>query len=156
MAISSITLSNLQEAQKMIEGTTLGLMLSLMGGSKGTQQVAPGFFIGPLNLNMLVEHVEVEKYPSIPGIGSYPTSYYVCDTPQQFVERYGKILESAEGRYITFFAHIERTPGEEGGWRWHKWGEYLGDLNPQNEYLDDEGEEFAEGVYVVHVSQVQF
>ena len=25
-----------------------------------------------------------------------------------------------------------------GGWRWHKWGEYIGKHNPQYEYLDHE------------------
>jgi hypothetical protein len=44
---------------------------------------------------------------------------------------------------IVLTPHTKRSQGEYG-WRWHKWGEYIGVLNPQCEYLDDEefGEDF--------------
>mgnify|MGYP000984510367 FL=1 len=40
--------------------------------------------------------------------------------------------------------------GKGGGWRWHKWGEYLGNGTPTCEHLDDE-DEFNDGVYVYHM-----
>jgi hypothetical protein len=50
------------------------------------------------------------------------------------------------------FTHVPKEPenaGRGGGWRWHKWGPYIGKGEPTTEYLDDE-DGFADGVYVYH------
>ena len=46
--------------------------------------------------------------------------------------------------------------GKGGGWRWHKWGEYIGKLNPQCKYLDDEefGDNF-EYVLCYHLYEIK-
>jgi hypothetical protein len=44
---------------------------------------------------------------------------------------------------------IKANQSHEGGWRWHKWGEYIGKYEPQYEYLYDEPE--IEKVYVYHI-----
>jgi len=41
----------------------------------------------------------------------------------------------------------------DGGWRWHKWGEYIGTQNPQMEYIHDEPE--IEKVYVYHIYELE-
>ena len=33
---------------------------------------------------------------------------------------------------------FNRHDGKTGGWRWHKWGPYLGKHTPKCEYLDEE------------------
>jgi len=80
----------------------------------------------------------------------------VCDTPQQFIDRYAKRLEEDERTFVVSFTHVKKDPtdnnGEGGGWRWHKWGPYIGDGNPECEYLNHE-KGFDEGVYVYHVYQ---
>jgi hypothetical protein len=43
---------------------------------------------------------------------------------------------------------------EESGWRWHKWGEYIGLGKPTREYLNDEPE-FADGIYTYHIFEVE-
>jgi hypothetical protein len=54
------------------------------------------------------------------------------------------------------FTHVAKDPenaGNGGGWRWHKWGEYIGTGQPTTEYLDDE-EKFNDGIYTYHIEQI--
>lgn len=101
-------------------------------------------------------------WPYLGGIckapdGSALNSYGVCDSPKQFVDRYKDALAADPVRtFFTTFTHIRKNPsnrGQGGGWRWHKWGPYIGEGTPGCEYLDDE-DGFAGGVYVYHVLQV--
>lgn len=117
----------------------------------------PGYFICPLNGDHLVKGITVgEKWElSVKGIGRYPSSYYVCDSPEQFIEKYGELLERDERRFIVFFTPMvksEQSP--TGGWRWHKWGEYVGEGTPTTEYLYDEPE--FERVYTVSIVHVDY
>ncbi len=71
----------------------------------------------------------------------------VADNIEQIKEYY---KEEIADQNRKFFIHVtpvwqeKENAGKGGGWRWHKWGEYIGKLNPQYEYLDDEdfGEDF--------------
>ena len=75
--------------------------------------------------------------------------YGVCDSPEQFMEDVGHRLVESDGEFCVSFTHVEKAPGE-GGWRWHKWGPYIGRGEPSCEYLADE-EGFPDGVHVFHV-----
>jgi hypothetical protein len=80
-------------------------------------------------------------------------SYGVIDNPDQFLEKFGTILEGDKREISVFFTWMPKDPnnkGKSGGWRWHKWGEYHGNGTPTREYLDDE-DEFNDGVYVYHM-----
>lgn len=58
------------------------------------------------------------------------------------------------------FDEVQATPDgrefdqpSEGGWRWHKWGPYVGDKHPEHEYLHDEGPEITQAT-CFHVYRV--
>lgn len=94
-----------------------------------------------------------QSYPELPGSLN---SYGVCDTPYQFLTYEKDLLENDPRPFIIFFTHIEKDPenkGKGGGWRWHKWGPYVGEHTPTKEYLDDE-DGFEDGVYVYHILDV--
>lgn len=79
--------------------------------------------------------------------GQYVTQYGVADNIEQIKKFYDKQIQDLETKWIIGCAPVfqdKSKAGEGGGWRWHKWREYIGDLNPQCEYLDDEdfGEDF--------------
>jgi hypothetical protein len=83
-------------------------------------------------------------------------SYGVVDSLEQFHEKFGKAIDADTRPIAVTFCHIEKdveNAGNGGGWRWHKWGEYLGDGRPTTEYLDDE-ELFDNGVFVYHMYDV--
>jgi hypothetical protein len=78
----------------------------------------------------------------------------VCDSPDQFREHpVGKwIIESETGFVVSFSKIVKANQSPEGGWRWHKWGPYIGVHEPKCEYIYDEGEEIQE-VYCYHIYQ---
>lgn len=79
--------------------------------------------------------------------GNYVSQYGVADNVEQIKEFYKEQIESTDEKFVIAVTPVwqdKENTGKGGGWRWHKWGEYIGDLNPQHEYLDDEdfGEDF--------------
>lgn len=59
-------------------------------------------------------------------------AYGVCDNYEQVLEKYKDILNDPNKKYVIGMCTVE------GGWRWHKWGEYIGTKNPEHEYLYDD------------------
>lgn len=64
-----------------------------------------------------------------------PAHYGVCDEWNQIIERWPE-LDSSTRHFIIEARYIDRDSSD--GWRWRKWGEYIGDQEPQCEYLADE------------------
>ena len=68
-------------------------------------------------------------------------AYGVADTIDQIKEYYNEEIKDEDNKYFIsvhpIFQNKENT-GKGGGWRWQGSGEYIGKLNPQCEYLDDE------------------
>lgn len=56
----------------------------------------------------------------------------VCDNYEQVLEKYKDILNDPNKKYVIGMCTVE------GGWRWDKWGEYIGTQNPEHEYLYDD------------------
>lgn len=76
---------------------------------------------------------EYESYPEL-SIGPYG----VCDTVEQVLEKCPELEASNRKFVITVTPIIKSKQPPEGGWRWHKWGEYIGTQDPQCEYIYDE------------------
>lgn len=115
-----------------------------------------------------VDHFNLDRY--LPGGASYDGQnaawrlypnigaeqlfgcYGVCDSPEQFMDHaIGQWLAASERKFTVSFTCVRKSEQPEiGGWRWHKWGEYIGKKKPRYEYLYDEGPEITE-VYVYHV-----
>lgn len=84
---------------------------------------------------------------------SYP--YGVCDNYQQILERDNRVknLIKLPEEFIIVLCEIKKEDQpEDGGWRWCKWGEYIGNFEPTEEYLYDEEE--ISSVYVYNVYRV--
>jgi hypothetical protein len=90
-----------------------------------------------------------DKWEPYPDLGEFGP-YGVCDSPDQFMRKAGAILTVPDRVFVVSFVHLRKadeSPG--GGWRWHKWGEYIGEQDPQCEYLYDEP--VIEEVWTYHV-----
>lgn len=86
-----------------------------------------------------------DRYKIFPDYGK--TTYGVADNIEQIKEYYKEEIADIEKKYVIALTPVwqdKTNKGKGGGWRWHKWGKYIGTLNPQCEYLDDEdfGEKF--------------
>ncbi|AGO48374.1 hypothetical protein Phi10:1_gp033 [Cellulophaga phage phi10:1] len=69
----------------------------------------------------------------------------VADNIEQIKEYYKEEVSDKTKKYAICVTPVwQDEQSEKGGWRWHKWGEYIGKLNPKCEYLYDEdfGEDF--------------
>lgn len=74
----------------------------------------------------------------------YWYGYGVADNASQILDYYERLL-AEYGDYmnsrkfiITMSPIFRENQPENGGWRWHKWGQYIGDFKQQHEYLYDE------------------
>ena len=77
----------------------------------------------------------------------------VCDSPKQLLEKFGKQIREDKRNFIISFVKIRRDEQpSQGGWRWHKWGTYVGNQEPKYEYLYDEPD--IEEVYTYHIYEV--
>ncbi len=78
----------------------------------------------------------------------------VCDNVEQVLERYKQWLEMPDRKFCVSFTKVTKSEqSSDGGWRWHKWGEYIGTKEPQYEYLYDEGDDIQE-VYCYHIYEI--
>lgn len=79
--------------------------------------------------------------------------YGVADNIEQ-VKQYAKEMIESDNPVVISVTEIRKDEEpEEGGWRWHKWGQYIGKQKPKCEYLYDEPK--IESVYVFHVYAVR-
>lgn len=71
----------------------------------------------------------------------------VCDNYEQVIDKYNDLLSNPHKKYVIGLSTIERVKQPaKGGWRWHKWGEYIGTQTPKHEYLYDD----------VHIDKVYY
>lgn len=66
--------------------------------------------------------------------------YGVADTVDQ-IQSYVSFLKSDPRPFIVAMTPVYKSlEPKKDGWRWHKWGRYIGTQNPQCEYIADEPE----------------
>lgn len=127
-------------------------ILSLMGQGGLPTEIEKGIYLTP---SFSFGNSIVDKKEDYFEFYNYDLSPYgVCDTIDQVKERYEKWLNHPDYKFCVSFTKVvksEQSP--QGGWRWHKWGEYIGSKNPKMEYLYDEDETIQE-VYCYHVYQI--
>lgn len=71
------------------------------------------------------------------GDGSGMPSYGVCDSPEQLLSMYR--WEEDERLFCLALTEVRREDQpSDGGWRWHKWGPYIGTQKTEYEYIRDE------------------
>jgi len=94
---------------------------------------------------------DYETFPE--ALGTHPVHwlepYGVCDTAQQVLDIYPILQKDEDRAFIVMFTPVLKVnQSSDGGWRWHKWGSYIGKENPECEYLYNED---IEGVFVYHI-----
>lgn len=83
------------------------------------------------------------------------SDYVVSDTVEQALAYFAEEVADTEVTYVMgAFPFLKAEQPEHGGWRWHKWGPYIGEKQPRCEYLHDEGDDIEE-IYCCHLYLVQ-
>lgn len=81
------------------------------------------------------------------------SAYGIADSIEQIKEHFKEMIASENPLVISVTEMRKDEQPEDGGWRWHKWGQYIGKQDPQTEYLYDEPK--IESVYVYHIYAVR-
>lgn len=119
-------------------------ILSVMGQVSKPVKLKEGVFISKtfsLN-NLVVDSVKVEPFPEFPyeSFDDYIATYGVCDTFEQVYEHFKDVLWNNKERkfFLSFCPVYKKDQPPADGWRWHKWGKYIGTHEIEYEYLVDE------------------
>ena len=81
-------------------------------------------------------------------------AYGVCDNYRQVLEYHKELLNDTDKNYVIGMSTVNRKDEpEDGGWRWHKWGEYIGTQDPQHEYIYDD--KHIDTVYCYHIYEIE-
>lgn len=76
-------------------------------------------------------------------------AYGVCDSVEQLLAHFPELEAPGREFVVTITEVRKENQSPDGGWRWHKWGPYIGTHEPQCEYLYDE--KGIEAVLVYHI-----
>ncbi len=118
-----------------------------------------GIYVCDLNSSYTLP--DITDYKAVTNFDSplYWCNYGVADNASQVLDYYNGLLVEY-GDYMNNRKFIiKMTPifredePADGGWRWHKWGQYIGDFEPKCEYLYDE--QGIDYVWVFHILEVE-
>lgn len=95
----------------------------------------------------------IGKWDSFSSEVDYKDNYGVCDNYEQILSTYGGLYDP-ERKFVVSLTEIRKDEQpEQCGWRWEKWGEYIGSQNSQADYLFDEPE--IECVFAYRIYEIQ-
>jgi len=107
-----------------------------------------GVYICDLNYSYNIK----TKLINYPEDVDFP-SYGVADNYEQIIDKYHELTSLSQRKFCILCTPMRKSEQyPEGGWRWHKWGEYIGTEEPTCEYLYDEP--VIEEVYVFHIYEI--
>jgi hypothetical protein len=94
------------------------------------------YFEGERKFRRQMNKLYSEKYKRGPyrdwgGLGAYG----LCDSPEQFLATFPHIQDDNIPRFLTFYGIWREHQPEQGGFRYHKHGNYIGKQKPRHEYL---------------------
>lgn len=133
----------IQTSQVFVRDSIYDMIASLHGNDPTPKEIQPGVYeIGHFGGTSFLG--EFERYPDLEI-----SPYGVCDNINQLLTACPE-LETSDRKFVIALTSVQRKKqSSEGGWRWHKWGPYIGKQNPQCEYLYDEPE--IEEVFCYHI-----
>ncbi|AFU86705.1 hypothetical protein D869_gp209 [Caulobacter phage CcrRogue] len=80
-------------------------------------------------------------------------SYGVCDGPEQLLALIPDLIDDPDTNYFISMVEVRREhQPDRGGWRYHKWGPYIGEQKPEHEYLYHDTH--IESVWTFHIYEV--
>lgn len=107
------------------------------------RRLESGVYLSNLNwdhtVDMFSKYKLLHDYDDKSNLGPF-YRYGVADTLAQIKDQYRRFWESDRTFFLRLTTMRRHEQSEDGGWRWHKWGQYIGTKNPQCEYLYDEPE----------------
>lgn len=119
-----------------------------------------GIYVCDFNSNYDLEHLT--EYAESDPVDSplFWSNYGVCDNASQVLDYYDTLYKQHEDymkdrKFIILLTPIFRdSEPESGGWRWHKWGPYIGKFEHECEYIyDEKGIDYAYCFKILEVKE---
>ena len=86
--------------------------------------------------------------------GKMRNNYGVCDNYKQILKEYPELKKDKNRKFVVTLSSISKEgQSSDGGWRWHKWGKYIGKKKPMCEYIYDEPK--IDEVMIFHIYEVE-
>lgn len=128
---------------------TLAMLAMVNGRGVETKKLATGVYE--------IGHFGSSRWPSgralnDDGFEKWGSSG-VCDNYEQVIAHHPEVNDPETKYVITLTPVIKADQSAYGGWRWHKWGEYIGVHTPQHEYLYNE-DDTIQVVYCYHIYEM--
>jgi len=131
-------------------------ILAMIGGSCDIQELSEGVYeLHHFSFDRVLKenHYKLKDWPELQSPSGDEFPYYgVCDNYDQILSKCPDIIANDKQYVISLTAVLKDEQSSSGGWRWHKWGEYIGNYNPQHEYIFDE--EDIEKVYCYTIHEI--
>lgn len=130
------------------------MLFSLCGPGIPDKHIQTGVYqIGHFSFDEYIEE-EHNHYPDLDEFSKDIHCYGVCDSAEQLLKNLEESgLIKSNRKFVIAITLIEKSEqSPSGGWRWHKWGPYIGEHEITTEYLYDE--EKIERVYVYHIYEL--
>lgn len=152
------------DANQEIEPWHQFLLTAIANGKPANEikRIAQGIYeINHFNFEYVV-NTKIKQFPEIRKhriefLGNIMYSdcdtYGVCDNYQQILANYPELQDTNRKFVISLTCIKKEDQPPHDGWRWHKWGEYIGTKTPQYEYLSDEPD--IEQVYVYSIYEIE-
>jgi len=123
------------------------LIASMQGNNTSREKITDGIYeIGSFGGSMFLP--DFDHYPDLDH-DEYG-EYGVCDNYLQILDIFPILKSSKERKFLITLTPVrKKNQSSDGGWRWHKWGAYIGTKNPQCEYLYDEPD--IDLIYCYHI-----
>jgi hypothetical protein len=119
-------------------------MIGTLNGNKESCRLTEGVY----QITSFGSSDFLRDYNQYPDIAT--GCYGVCDNHEQILEQNPELSDPSRQFVITLTPVVKANQSPDSGWRWHKWGEYIGTQNRSGcEYLYDEPE--IEQVFCYHV-----
>jgi len=123
-------------------------ILNIISGGRPSVQLQTGIYE--------VHHFGCSNFLGI-GFNDYPEfedeeyrgPYGVCDNIENLLAVYPELEAMGRQFVVTLTPVVKSEQSPQGGWRWHKWGDYIGSQKPTCEYLFNEP--IIDKVYVFHI-----
>lgn len=132
----------IEEPRALASDLILSLISSLNGGSRGSRERQGVYEIGHFGGSHFL--ADYEHYPEVSH-----GPYGVADNVDQIIAANPELNDPKRQFVVTFTKVRKADQSPDGGWRWHKWGEYIGTKSPTQEYLYDEPD--IDEVLVFHI-----
>jgi len=119
----------------------LNTIARINGNSQNVHEVITGVYeIGHFGSSDFLRGY-YERYPEnlVNRDGCYVEAYGVCDSAQNLLDFCPMLVNDPDRKFVVTITPVHKSEqSSSGGWRWHKWGDYIGNHTPQHEYLYDE------------------